>query len=42
MGFNMITDGPDYAASIDEVTFFTDTAPTGPVAPDVGAGGAAP
>lgn len=42
MGFNMITDGPDYDVQIDEATFFVDTAPTGAVAPDEGAGGAAP
>lgn len=39
MGFNMITDGPDYSVDIDEVTFFTDAAPTGPVMPETGAGG---
>jgi hypothetical protein len=40
MGFNMITDGPAYDVSFDEVTFYTDTAPTGPVAPATGEGGA--
>jgi len=39
MGFNMITDGPAYDVNIDEVTFFTDMAPTGPVMPDLGTGG---
>ena len=39
MGFNMITDGPDYDVQIDEATFFTDMAPTGPVMPDLGTGG---
>ena len=38
LGFNMITDGPDYDVQIDEATFFSGTAPTGPVAPE-GAGG---
>jgi hypothetical protein len=33
LGFNMITDGPDYDVNIDEVTFFETTAPTGPVTP---------
>ena len=33
MGFNLITDGPDYEAFIDEVTFFKNTAPIGPVGP---------
>ncbi|MDF3066943.1 MAG: hypothetical protein K0R38_2544, partial [Polyangiaceae bacterium] len=41
LGFNMITDGPAYDVNIDEVTFFTDAAPTGPVSPEEGAGGAA-
>lgn len=40
MGFNMITDGPAYDVNIDEVTFFTDMAPTGPIMPDLGTGGA--
>jgi hypothetical protein len=39
LGFNMITDGPDYDVQIDEATFFSGTAPTGPVAPEA-AGGA--
>jgi hypothetical protein len=39
LGFNMITDGPDYDVSIDEATFFTDTAPTGAVMPEVATGG---
>lgn len=42
LGFNMITDGPDYDVEIDEVTFFSGTAPTGAVMPDLGAGGMAP
>jgi hypothetical protein len=42
LGFNMITDGPDYNVEIDEATFFADTAPTGAVMPETGAGGAAP
>ena len=33
LGFNMITDGPDYSVDIDEVTFFTGTAPTGAIEP---------
>jgi hypothetical protein len=33
LGFNMITDGPDYSVDIDEVTFFIGTAPTTPVMP---------
>jgi hypothetical protein len=40
LGFNMITDGPDYDVEIDEATFFSGTAPTGAVMPDLGAGGA--
>lgn len=40
LGFNMITDGPDYDAQIDEVTFYSGTAPTGAVEPELGAGGA--
>jgi hypothetical protein len=42
LGFNMITDGPDYDVQIDEATFFADMAPTGAVMPETGAGGAAP
>jgi hypothetical protein len=33
LGFNMITDGPDYDVNIDEVTFFETAAPEGPVMP---------
>jgi len=33
LGFNMITDGPDYSVDIDEVTFFETAAPEGPVVP---------
>ena len=40
LGFNMITDGPDYDVQIDEATFYTGTAPVGAVEPDLGAGGA--
>ncbi len=40
LGFNMITDGPDYDVEVDEATFFTETAPTGAVMPDLGTGGA--
>lgn len=40
LGFNMITDGPDYDVQIDEATFFSGTAPTGAVDPDLGTGGA--
>ncbi len=40
LGFNMITDGPDYDAQIDEVTFYSGTAPTGAVEPDLGTAGA--
>lgn len=40
LGFNMITDGPAYDVNIDEVTFFVGDAPTGPVEPATGAGGA--
>jgi hypothetical protein len=41
LGFNMITDGPDYDVEIDEATFYSGTAPTGAVMPDLGTGGAA-
>ncbi len=40
LGFNLITTGPDYDASIDEITFYKGTAPVTPVTPTVaGEGG---
>jgi hypothetical protein len=33
MGINLITDGPNYDVQIDEVTFFKNTPPIGPVGP---------
>lgn len=40
LGFNLITDGPDYDVQVDEATFFSGTAPTGAVEPELGTGGA--
>ncbi|HXK20466.1 MAG TPA: hypothetical protein VNG33_21800 [Polyangiaceae bacterium] len=39
LGFNWITDGPAYSVQVDEVTFYSGSAPPGPVGPG-GAGGA--
>ena len=39
LAFNMITDGPNYDVNIDEVTFFSGTAPATAVMPPTAAGG---